>query len=189
MQDIYKECPVLENERFLLRLVAESDAKDLLKVYGDKNALPFFNSDNCGGDNFYYPTEERMLSAIRFWLREYSDRMYIRFAIVEKPSDTVIGTIELFNRKAEDYFNNCGLLRLDLRPDYENAGDIGAVLSLILEPAYELFDCSMIATKAPIYAVDRIHALKEKGFALSEEYLISGHTGKAYDWYWVKEKK
>ena len=23
---------------------------DLLKVYSDKNALPFFNSDNCDGD-------------------------------------------------------------------------------------------------------------------------------------------
>ena len=29
-----------------------------VNVYGDKNALPFFNSDNCHGDNFYYPDEE-----------------------------------------------------------------------------------------------------------------------------------
>ena len=38
--------------------------KDILKIYSDKNALPFFNSDNCHGDNFYYPTKEKMDSAI-----------------------------------------------------------------------------------------------------------------------------
>ena len=57
---IYEKCQVLESRRFLLRLVEDQDCDDLLKVYSDKNALPFFNSDNCDGDNFYYPTKERM---------------------------------------------------------------------------------------------------------------------------------
>lgn len=58
MQDVYKECPIIQNDRFLLRLVSENDVNDLLKVYGDKKALPYFNSDNCHGDNFYYPTKK-----------------------------------------------------------------------------------------------------------------------------------
>lgn len=59
MQDVYKECPIIQNDRFLLRLVSENDVNDLLKVYGDKKALPYFNSDNCHGDNFYYPTKKK----------------------------------------------------------------------------------------------------------------------------------
>ncbi len=51
MKNVYEECPRFENERWLLRFVKASDSEDLLKVYGDKNALPFFNSDNCDGDN------------------------------------------------------------------------------------------------------------------------------------------
>lgn len=58
MSNVYEKCPKFENEQFLLRFVEETDALDLLEVYSDKNALPFFNSDNCHGDNFYYPTEE-----------------------------------------------------------------------------------------------------------------------------------
>lgn len=58
--NIYEECPVLENDLFLLRMVEENDVKDLLKVYSDINAVPLFNSDNCHGDNFYYETIERM---------------------------------------------------------------------------------------------------------------------------------
>ena len=50
MKSVYEEVPVFENERYLLRFVANDDANDLLEVYSDKNALPFFNSDNCHGD-------------------------------------------------------------------------------------------------------------------------------------------
>ena len=65
--NIYKTCPILESEKFMIRLFKDDDCDDLLKVYSDKNALPFFNSDNCDGDNFYYATKERMEESIRFW--------------------------------------------------------------------------------------------------------------------------
>ena len=50
--NIYENCPVLENEKFIIRLFMNEDCDDLLEVYSDKNALPFFNSDNSDGDNF-----------------------------------------------------------------------------------------------------------------------------------------
>lgn len=62
--NIYEKCPVLESEKFIVRLFQNEDCDDLLKVYSDKNALPFFNSDNCDGDNFYYATKERMKEAV-----------------------------------------------------------------------------------------------------------------------------
>ena len=52
--NIFEKCPILENEKFFIRLFQMDDCDDLLKVYSDKNALPFFNSDGCDGDNFYY---------------------------------------------------------------------------------------------------------------------------------------
>lgn len=33
------------------------------------------------------------------------------------------------------------------------------IISLIVNPSYELFDCTMIATKAAIYVIARIEAL------------------------------
>ena len=64
--NIYEKCPVLESDKFIIRLFQDDDCDDLLMVYSDKNALPFFNSDNCDGDNFYYATKERMTEAIGF---------------------------------------------------------------------------------------------------------------------------
>lgn len=80
--NIYESCPVLENERFIIRLFHQDDCDELLKVYSDKNALPFFNSDNCDGDNFYYATKERMEEAIAFWKLSYENGWFVRLSII-----------------------------------------------------------------------------------------------------------
>ncbi len=184
MRNVYKICPQFENEKYFLRLVIEDDYKDLLKVYSDKKSVPFFNSDNCGGDDFYYTTENRMKEAIKYWLWEYSRQGFVRWSVIDKNISEAIGTIELFHRASNDYFTNCGLLRLDLRSDYENVADIQNILSLIIEPTFELFDCDKIATKAIPKANERIKALSHMGFSLSNEFLI-GYDGTEYRDYFV----
>lgn len=187
----YETCPVYENENYLLRLVEASDAPDLLAVYSDKKAVPFFNSDNCGGDDFHYTTPERMKKAIEFWLWAYQDHGFVRWSILDKKSKKAIGTIELFNRKVpdgqkpKDYFNNCGLLRLDLRSDYEHTESIVEILSLIVPPAFGLFGCEMVATKIPPFATERKTAAGQLGFCASKENLVGGEDGKIYTDYYV----
>ncbi|MDE6387909.1 MAG: GNAT family N-acetyltransferase [Lachnospiraceae bacterium] len=185
MANPYEKCPVFENENYLLRLIEPTDTEDLLLVYSDEKAVPFFNSDNCDGDDFHYTTLERMQSAVEFWQQAYAEKWFVRWAIIDKKSNHAIGTIELFNRQADDYFNDCGLLRLDLRSDYEQIEIIHEILSLIIPATYELFDCRMIATKVPPFATERISAVEKLGFVLSEETLIGGNTGKEYNHYYV----
>lgn len=187
MVDVYKNCPNYENGCYTLRMICKEDKRDLLKVYSDEKSLPFFNSDNCGGDDFHYTTENRMEQAIEFWRWEYDRQGFVRWTIVSKVTNEAIGTIELFHREADDYFTNCALLRLDLRSDYENSNEIVKILKLIIEPAYVLFQCDKIATKAIELAVERVSALKRLGFKYSEEKLI-GHDGTEYDSYFVLEQ-
>lgn len=92
----------------------KSDADDLLQVYSDKNALPFFNSDNCDGDNFYYHTKALKNKAIDFWLYSYKEEWFVRWAIVEKATGKAIGTIEMFKRLSEDAFNTSDILQPDI---------------------------------------------------------------------------
>ncbi len=187
MKDVYEQCPTLENENFKLRLVEKADAPDLLKVYSDEKAVPLFNSDNCDGDDFHYTTLERMEEAIAFWLWAYKDRGFVRWSILDKASNEAVGTIELFHRESQDYFNHCGLLRLDLRSDYERKDRIVEILSLIMEQAYVLFDCTMLATKAIPSAVERRMALEALGYEEKKEMLISPEgtpKGGKYGDYW-----
>jgi len=188
MCEIFKQCPIIENEKFLFRLVSVDDANDLLRVYSDKNALPFFNSDNCNGNNFYYDTEEKMTELIKFWLLEYECRRYVRFAIINKVCYEVIGTIELFKRVSNDDFNESGIMRLDVRSDFENMEVLYEIMGIITNPAFELFHCSRIATKAVNYAIERIKALEKMDFLKTEDRLIAT-DGKSYGDYWILKRE
>ncbi len=187
MSDVYTTCPTVESPRYCIRPLAMDDCTDLLKVYSDPAAVPFFNSDNCHGDDFHYTTPERMRQAIDFWFMEYCRRGFVRWSIADKRSDEVIGTIELFRREAADFFTDCGLLRLDLRSDYETEAAISDILSLIVPAAFEWFSCSMIATKAIPAAVERRRALTAMEFVPSPEKVI-GHDGTEYGDYFVFTK-
>lgn len=182
--NIYEHCPVISGERFLLRPVTEEDCADLLRVYSDPAAVPLFNSDNCNGDDFYYRTFERMLEAIRMWLWSYEHGWFVRWSIVDKEARQAVGTIELCFRPSE----NSGILRLDLRSDYEREGEIGQLLSLIVPPSYGWLGCGKLLTKAKPIARARIEALKKMGFVPSAELLI-GHDGTKYGDYWVLSEK
>lgn len=81
---IYERIPVFENSHFIIRKVFEFDIKDLTKVYGDKYGLPFFNSDNCKGDIFYYHTIKKMKDAFNFWEYSYQNRFFVRLSIFDK---------------------------------------------------------------------------------------------------------
>ena len=185
-ENIYEICPRFENEEYVLRYVEKEDSSDLLKVYSDLKSVELFNSDNCGGDNFYYQTEQRMKEVIGYWHWEYGRKGFVRWAVVDKSSNDAIGTIELFNRKADDYFTDCGLLRLDLRSDYEKTESIINILSLIIDEIAEMFGCDKIATKAIKKADERIKALRKLGFSLSDEKLI-GHNGEKFSDYYVRK--
>lgn len=184
MHDPYTVCPVLENERYRLRLVKMEDAVDLLTVYSDPAVWSLLNADNCNSD-FHFTTITEMENYIRAWLDEYAKRYYVRFSIVDRTNDMVVGTIELFRREADDFFTDCALLRLDLRHDYENAHTIVAILKLLIPQAFSLFQCHMLATKVPPVATERQKAVKRLGFTATDEMLIGGHDGKRYGDYFV----
>lgn len=185
--NVYETSPQYGNGKFTLRLTDINDADDLLKVYGDIKAVPFFNGDNCHGDDFYYTTKERMIQALNFWQEAYEKGWFVRLTVWDNECGAAVGTIEEFRRDADDYFTDCGLLRLDLRSDYETCDVIQSILSLIVEPSFEMFGCSKIATKAFPNAAQRIKALESFGFVKTDEPLI-GHDGTKYYDYCVFER-
>lgn len=181
---IYESCPVFVNELFRLEFVSEAHCNDLLMVYSDLDALLLFNSDNCGDDKFYYNSIERMREAIKYWHWEYSRKGFVRFSVIDIRTSAAIGTIEVFERHSEDYFNDTVLLRLDLRSDYEKTEIIKSILDLIINNIFDYFSCSSISTKAVEIAGERINALIQSGFSLSDEFLY-GHDGTPYSDYYV----
>lgn len=185
--NVYEQLPSFDGENFKLRGVKESDAEDLLKVYSDEKAVPFFNGDNCHGDDFHYTTIERVSGAIKFWLWSYDNGYFVRWAVVDKSSNSAVGTIELFHHDDEAAaYDNSGLLRLDLRSGYENEAAIKEILTLIKQPVFDLFG-DKIVTKVKSFASDRLAAVKSLGFILPEQPL-KGQNGEEFNDYFVLKR-
>ncbi len=129
-----------------------------------------------------------MIELINFWLWEYKCKRYIRFAIYDKEYNQVIGTIELFKRISNDGFNGSGIMRLDVRSDFEKTDILYEIMTIITNPAFELFNFSRIATKAANYAIERIEALEKLKYVKTDDRLLAA-DGKSYGDYWIIKRE
>lgn len=163
-KSIYEKCPTYTKELITLRKTMKEDLEELLKCYSDKKAVPLFNSDNCHGDKFYYPTMEKMRQAIDFWEQSYNNGYFVRWTVILNSTNEKIGTIEMFHRIASDEFNHYGILRMDLQSKYEIEPIIENILSVVNEFFYKAFDVKAILTKAIPTANERISALNKMGY-------------------------
>lgn len=139
---------------------------------------------NC---NFGYgcKTLSEMQNSIGRWVdSNNNERICFRWSVVNKRTNMAIGTVEMFNRTSNDFFNNCGILRLDLGSEYECTTVIKNILMLLLSDMFEIFDCKVIATKVSPNAKERIIALKEIGFFPTTEQII-GQGCVCFDGFWL----
>lgn len=186
MKNVYEFCPSFESENYVIRQLQAKDIHGLLKIYSDTNALPFFNADNCHGDDFHYTTLERMQQAIDFWEEAYKNGWFVRWSVVDKRAQETVGTIEAFHRTAEDHFTDTCLVRLDLRSDYETEACIAEILQTIEKDFFDLFYCEKLATKGFPNSPERLKALRRLSYCKSDCPLV-GSYDKYFD-YWEKAK-
>lgn len=185
--NVYESIPTMEKGEIRLRPVTAEDEAALLRVYGDPLALPFFNSDNCHGDIFYYDTPEKMRRAMDFWRTAWEQGWFVRWAIALRSE--VIGTVELCRRgeSPDDPYSGMGILRVDVGSAWEKSDVLAAVMDALLPDAYALLNCRTLMTKAAPYAVARVATLMKCGFVRSDKPVM-GHHGERFEYYWVREK-
>jgi RimJ/RimL family protein N-acetyltransferase len=155
----YDICPTYESKSFILRLVSLSDAANLLLCYSNPEAQAIFNSDNCTSD-FCYSTLDEMKRCIEGWLDSYNKKYFVRFSIIDKQNDKVVGTVEIFGSDENGY----SVLRIDIHPQYEKEEYLGE-LFCIADSFFHDFGCYRIVTKAINKATERILALMNHGYA------------------------
>lgn len=182
IKDIYEECPIYKNKIITLAQTKMEDAEELLKCYSDEKSAPFFNSDNCNGDDFHYTTTERMRQAVGFWNFSYKNKYFVRWTVIFNETKEKIGTIEMFHRIAEDEFNHYGVLRIDLQSKYEIQPVINEILEIVDENFYKAFNVDAILTKAISEASERITTLVQKGYEPINRKLM------IYDDYYVNRR-
>jgi len=163
-QGPYRDCPVYETARFILRLVEESDAGDLLECYADPDSARIFNSENCTSD-FIFGSVREMADCIRSWIDQYRVRGFVRFSIVDKSRHKAVGTMEIF-AKREDLvgIGTVGVLRVDLASRYETAEVLDELMNPVEDYFYDDFAFEGMVTKAIPEAEQRVATLRSRGY-------------------------
>lgn len=152
----YVKCPVFETESLLLRLIQQEDSESLFTCYNDKEAVALMNDDNCDF-GFYVDTKEKMAETVGYWIDFYKKGYFIRFAVVEKKTGTVVGTIEGFGGET-------GVLRVDLASACEKENYLKEIFDVTREKFKQVFGNEKLVTKAVPEAVERRRALENSGW-------------------------
>lgn len=159
----YIECPTFETEHFVIRLISETDAKDLLCCYGDPKARLFFNNDDCPKEEYDYIN--RMHELIDGWLNhDYAKGYYIRFSIINKQTQKAVGTIEIYDRKYQQSERTTGILRIDIAHLYERDTFLTELFTISSDIFFNIFHVKIILHKAIPQATERISVMTKIGF-------------------------
>ena len=180
MNDVCAQCPVLENRRYRLRPVAPGDGEDLLAIYSDARVQPFLEP---GAPSVPPASPAQVQALIAAWQEECRAHRGTHWALEDRLSARVVGAVALSRREDDGFFADCALLRLDLHGDWERERLIADLLSLLVDAAYDLSACSLLATRAPRGATERIRALRRAGFRPTDEPLRDGEGRLTYGYF------
>ena len=161
--------PFLEGERAYLRVLEESDiTEDYISWLNDPLVTRYLESAG------YFPSTQANLSE---WLSKYSDNTQnMAFAIVDKQSDTFIGTTTLNNI---NWIHQTAVTGIMIgRKDYWGQGYAFEAWDLLVDYAFERLGLRKISSGAAIANGASVGTLKKLGFkeegTLREQYYMDG---------------
>lgn len=165
----FEECPFYRTEHFLMRKLRKEDTERLFACYSDPEAAKFFNGDCCG-DDFYYTDMEKFRECVEYWLSRYEAEDFVRWSIQDKKWQILIGTIEVCpSMKYAADGKEMGILRIDLKSEYEKQDVLEELLDELLKHIREDFHVSSVLMKFPKNADERQKLIKRYCFVPAKD--------------------
>lgn len=165
----FVECPVYETERFLIRKLEEKDTEELFACYSNPEAAKFFNGDCCG-DDFFYTDMEKFKTCVAYWISRYEAQDFVRWTIQDKEKQCLIGTIEVCpSLKYAVDGKVMGILRIDLRSEYEKQDILEELMDVLLKHIYEDFQVASVLMKIQKGAKERQKFIQKYHFVSAKD--------------------
>ncbi len=177
-----KGIPTIESENIILRKIEEKDAVDLFKYYNNEQV--YKHLDWNGPDSV-----EGAKKIIQIWNKGFEQGWIIRFAIAEKISDRIIGTIflnEFEGKRAE--------VGYELSEDYWRQGIMSEAMKKILD--FGFIELDLIRIQALVceeniackHLLEKFNFLKEGYLRQYEYHSVSGKCKDMYLYSLLKEE-
>ncbi len=169
MMNPFEKCSVYETGRFLMRKLEEKDIEELFACYSDPEAAKFFNGDCCG-DDFYYTDIGEFRNCVEYWLSRYEAEDFVRWSIQDKERQLLIGTMEVCpSLKYAVDGKTMGILRIDLKSEYERQDVLEELLDVLLKHIYEDFQVASVLMKIQRGADERQKLIRKYCFVPAKD--------------------
>ena len=184
-RNAFEKCPIYETDNLIFTKVKVEDAIELFQCYSDPITKSHMNNDNCGGE---WPCNSINIvkQGIKGWENEFDARFYIRWSVMHKQINKIIGTIEIAPvPNITRFFDGCqtGILRIDIVSFLENEVVFSEILKMATDNFYLDFAISNIIIKATEDDTQRVLALENNNF---EE--LKNNSFIRYSVYYIKRK-
>lgn len=171
---ILQEIPIITSETVVLRKLRKDDAEDLYEYYNNKSVYQYLDWNGpC--------SIEHAGEIIDRWNKGFYDGWIIRFAIADKETDRIIGTIFLNNfeeKRAE--------IGYELSEAYWKLGIMSEVMKLVLDLGFHKLNLVRIQAFVCEENIASKQLLRKLGFAEEgylRQYECHSITGECKDMY------
>lgn len=133
-KDIFKENPILQTKRLILREIRESDEDSIFEIYSDQKVAEY--------DNFEpIDKKEYAIKCIRRYIDNFHEHEEIRWGLARKEDDVLVGTCGL-----SDFDEEVGMCEIgyDLMRSQWNRGYMTEAIEKIVEFAFEKINVNRI---------------------------------------------
>ena len=169
MMNVFSVCPEYETGHFKIRKLKAEDADELFLCYSDPEAARFFNGDCCG-DDFYYTDKDKFRECVEYWLSRYEAQDFVRWSIQDKEKKFLIGTVEVCpSLKYAVDGKMMGILRIDLKSEYEKQAVLEELVDILMVHIYEDFQVASVIMKIQKDAKERQKLIKKYQFVSAKE--------------------
>ena len=167
--DVFTVCPEYVTGHFKIRKLEAGDAEELFSCYSDSEAARFFNGDCCG-DDFYYTDKDKFRKCVEYWLSRYEARDFVRWSVLDRKTGLLIGTMEVCpSLKYAVDGKMMGILRIDLKSEYEQWSILKELMDVLVCHIYEDFEIDSIIMKIQKDAGERQKLIKGYQFVAAKE--------------------
>jgi [ribosomal protein S5]-alanine N-acetyltransferase len=159
----YDHFPLIETERLRLRPVLETDAKEIFATFSDREALQYYGMEPL-------KTEDEALELIYAFEKGFTSGSAIRWGIIRKEEDNLIGTCGFHNWSKSDRRTELGY---ELNRNYWHNGYMHEALSAVLHYGFYGMEFNRIAAVIRPENTSSQALVKKLGFY--EEALLREH--------------
>lgn len=160
LDEAFREFPVLETKRLILRRIEDKDASAFFRLYSDYEVMKYFGRE-------IYSNFQQAVEKVNLEKSAFDNKEAIRWAVTFKPDDEMIGSGGFWKISKEHFRAEIGY---DLLPEFHRKGIMTEAVKAMIEFGFEKMKLHSIEANTDPGNIASNIMLEKLGFKLEGNF-------------------